>query len=257
MKFNPLKDQTDGLRFLKFESSIFREFYSIGDIHGCAHELETLLRMIDKDAASRGKLAMKIVHGDAIDRGPEFSLIFKILLCSPNTFMLLGNHEHNFVLERIGKPCNSASRKVSHDRFDAMKKGHQLMVMAYLNRLSNFAVIEDAERTFVLTHAPLKNMEQYTDWKPLLYTGNAPYFCMRSSVPIDEDMERKQQDVTFVYGHQSWEYKDIEEQKNEQIGRRTQYYNIDAGCVYGGQLVALRLSDLGVLFVDSKVKVAK
>lgn len=255
MSFNPM--ECPGLRYQKvhdFSDSV--EYYSIGDVHGCAKEFEALINMIREDAANLDKVPYIICHGDMIDRGPEFFDVIDIAhnYCDVN---LLGNHEHNFVLERLGKPCNSNSRKVSHDRFEKLSKPTQAKVMKFLNGLYNFAVVTIKERTFILTHAPLKNMERYYDWNQYLHIGNAPYFCMRSSVPIDEDMKKLQQDVTFVYGHQSWEYKDLEEQKNDQLERRTQYYNVDASCVYGGQLVALRLSDLGVLSVQSKVKVPK
>lgn len=232
------------------------EYYSIGDVHGCYNEFVELIHKIKTDASSRNKRAFIICHGDLIDRGPYFADVIQVAmnLCD---VVLLGNHEHNFVLERLGKPCNSNSRQISHDKFDVCGEFARTSMMSFLNRLYNFSVVHIGDRTFFLSHAPLKNMESYTGWKEYLHIGNAPYFCMRSSVPIDEDMKLLDEKVTFVYGHQSWEFKELEEQKHEQAGRKAQYYNIDAGCVYGGKLVALRLSDLGELFVNSKVKVSK
>ena len=232
------------------------EYYSIGDVHGCSQEFLRLIGKIKQDASSRNKRAFIICHGDLIDRGPSFSEVLNIAMNFCDV-VLLGNHEHNFVLERLGKPCNSNSRKVSHDKFELFEKSAQTSTMSFLNRLYNFSVVHIGDRTFFLSHAPLKNMESYTDWKEYLHIGNAPFFFMRSSIPIDEDMKLLDEKVTFVYGHQSWEFKELEEQKHDQAGRKAQYYNIDAGCVYGGKLVALRLSDLGELFVNSKVKVAK
>lgn len=257
MKYIPLKE--DGLRFRHFHKELAAgsfEYYSIGDIHGCAREYENLSMMIEHDAYSRKKIAIVIQHGDIIDRGPEFLSVFDVANHYGHV-CILGNHEHNFALERLGKPCNSNSRKVSHERFEALAEKTQTKVMRFLNSMYNYVVVDVGERTFFLSHAPVKDIERYTDWEHYVHMGNAPYFCMRSAVPIDEDIKKKQQDVTFVYGHQSWEYKDLEEQKNDQVGRRTQYYNVDASCVYGGKLVALRLSDLGVLSVDSNVCVPK
>lgn len=251
--YNPF-DQ-EGFRF-KYVSDDNFEYYSVGDVHGCSKELGKLLKKINKDAVSRGKTAFIVSHGDIIDRGPDF---YGSVFTTKN-FMdlhLLGNHEHNFVLERLGKECNSNSRKESHTQFEKLSLDSQNQIVSFLNSLYNFAVIEIKDRTFILSHAPVKDMETYTDWKRYIHISNAPYFCMRSSVPIDEDMKNLDKKVTFVYGHQSWEYKKLEEQVNEQSERKSQYYNIDAGCVYGGQLVALRLSDLGVISVQSKVIVAK
>lgn len=252
--FNPFEDQ-EGFRY-KLLNDTTLEYYSVGDVHGCSKELGKLLKKINKDAESRGKKAFIISHGDIIDRGPDFLGS----LYASKTMMdlcLLGNHEHNFVLERLGKDCTSNSRKESHNQFEKSSNESKLWIMDFLNHLYNFAVIEIDKRTFILSHAPIKDMETYTDWKKYIHIGNAPYFCMRSSVPIDEDMKKLNKQVTFVYGHQSWEYKNLEEQVNEQSERKSQYYNIDAGCVYGGKLVALRLRDLGVISVQSKVKVAK
>lgn len=252
--YNPF-DSHEGFRY-KVISNEDYEYYSIGDVHGCSKELVKLLRKINKDAELRGKQAFIISHGDIIDRGPDFH---GSLFTSKNfvDLCLLGNHEHNFVLERLGKPCTSNSRKESHEQFEKLSIESQSQLVDFLNDLYNFAVIEIKDRTFILTHAPVKDMENYTNWERYIHISNAPYFCMRSSVPIDEDIKNLDQKVTFVYGHQSWEYKNLEEQISEQSERKSQYYNIDAGCVYGGSLVALRLSDLGILHVKSGVKVEK
>ena len=46
--------------------------YAISDIHGCAHLLEQMLRVIDADVAhSRPYRAIEVYLGDYIDRGPD------------------------------------------------------------------------------------------------------------------------------------------------------------------------------------------
>lgn len=252
--YSPFDDQK-GFReaFLEVDGST-HEVYSIGDIHGCIDEFRLLLAKIEIDADFRGKKPIIVIHGDMIDRGPSFQ---KVIELAKDKVCILGNHEHNFVLERLGKPCNSNSRAVSHEKFESMSKLKQQEVIDFFNGLYNFVEVWiNDEQRFMLSHAPLKTMETGYD----MYSrsrSNAPYYCMRSSTPDDELMKELWEEVTFVYGHQSWNFKDLEIQKNEQAGRRAQYYNIDGGCVYGGKLIALRLSDLGVLSVQSNVSVAK
>ena len=49
--------------------------YAISDIHGCAHLLEPMLRVIDADLAHRRpRHAIEVFMGDYIDRGPDIRL---------------------------------------------------------------------------------------------------------------------------------------------------------------------------------------
>ena len=260
MKYKPLQDVNFpyGARYDEWnvDASCNFEFYSIGDVHGCAKEFEKLLKRVVVDAKMIGKTAMIFQHGDLIDRGPYFVDIFNLMM-DYGVVPILGNHEHNFILERLGKPCNSNSRKVSHDKFEELTKKNQQEVLDQINAMYNFAVVNTPERTYILSHSPLKNMERFVDVDSLIATTSAPFFCMRSTKVDEEAMQVLDRPITFVYGHQSWEYTDIEEQKSVQHQRRAQHYNIDANCVYGGELIALRLSDLGVIRVKSHVVVPK
>ncbi|MNE71538.1 hypothetical protein D3C80_1674190 [compost metagenome] len=80
---------------------------------------------------------------------------------------------------------------------------------------------------------------------------------MRSTAVDFELLRANHTSTTFVHGHQKWNYHDLEEQVKEQSGFDVASYNIDAGCVYGGDLVALRLRDSSVLKVASKINIDK
>jgi predicted MPP superfamily phosphohydrolase len=55
--------------------------YAISDIHGCAHLLQPMLRVIDADVAhSRPRYAVEIFMGDYIDRGPDTRTTLDILV---------------------------------------------------------------------------------------------------------------------------------------------------------------------------------
>jgi len=71
--------------------------YAISDIHGCAHLLEPMLRVIDADLAHRRpRHSIEVFMGDYIDRGPDTRLTLDILIersQRSNTVFLKGNHE--------------------------------------------------------------------------------------------------------------------------------------------------------------------
>ena len=71
--------------------------YAISDIHGCAHLLDQMLRVIDADVAhSRPYHAIEVFMGDYIDRGPDSRSTLDLLIERSrrgNTVFLKGNHE--------------------------------------------------------------------------------------------------------------------------------------------------------------------
>ena len=71
--------------------------YAISDIHGCAHLLEQMLRVIDADVArSRPYRAIEVFMGDYIDRGPDSRSTIDLLIRRAkrgNAVFLKGNHE--------------------------------------------------------------------------------------------------------------------------------------------------------------------
>ncbi|MFT4115730.1 metallophosphoesterase family protein [Bradyrhizobium sp.] len=71
--------------------------YAISDIHGCAHLLQPMLRVIDADVAhSRPRYAIEVFMGDYIDRGPDTRTTLDMLIERSrrgNAVFLKGNHE--------------------------------------------------------------------------------------------------------------------------------------------------------------------
>ncbi|WP_339039485.1 metallophosphoesterase family protein [Bradyrhizobium symbiodeficiens] len=71
--------------------------YAISDIHGCAHLLQPMLRVIDADVAcSRPRYAIEVFMGDYIDRGPDTRYTLDLLIERSrrgNAVFLKGNHE--------------------------------------------------------------------------------------------------------------------------------------------------------------------
>jgi diadenosine tetraphosphatase ApaH/serine/threonine PP2A family protein phosphatase len=86
--------------------------YAVGDIHGCAHLLEQMLKVIDADLArSKPHKAIEVFLGDYIDRGPDSRATLDILIARSrvrNTVFLKGNHEA-YLIEVLREPSKMAN----------------------------------------------------------------------------------------------------------------------------------------------------
>jgi serine/threonine protein phosphatase 1 len=82
--------------------------YAIGDVHGRADLLQSLLTVIDADLArSTPERAIQVFLGDYVDRGPHSRAVIDLLIArskSHETVCLRGNHEV-FMLEVLQDPA--------------------------------------------------------------------------------------------------------------------------------------------------------
>lgn len=82
--------------------------YAIGDVHGCAAELENLLDMIAADSRDLAAASTHIILlGDLIDRGPASKRTLDLvqLICESdiNLHCIMGNHEE-VLLKALAEP---------------------------------------------------------------------------------------------------------------------------------------------------------
>jgi serine/threonine protein phosphatase 1 len=204
-------------------------FYVVGDIHGCARELEALLSGLDIEAGDT--LAF---IGDYIDRGPASRTVVDLLLevkARPGlrTIFLKGNHEDmclgylgrdgswgeswrmnggGATLRSYGVP-DTAEAAAAADRFPPAH-------LAFFESLRLTAVVDD----FLLVHAGVRPSIALADQdrEDLLW--------------IREEFIASPHDLphTVVFGHTPQRHVLVD--LPYKIG-------IDTGCVYGGRLTAL------------------
>ncbi|MGV0718652.1 metallophosphoesterase [Mycolicibacterium sp. XJ662] len=95
----------------------------IGDIHGCATQLEALLHKLDyqrdgNDGPYRHRDRAAIFVGDLIDRGPEQLQVLqmvKAMVDAGSAQMILGNHEFNALAYATEWPTGSGKYLRAHD----------------------------------------------------------------------------------------------------------------------------------------------
>lgn len=251
MKYDPISEVVNSI------VSVFEEntdYYTIGDVHGCAHEYLVLCNMLHKVSSDAGRNCKIIQLGDMIDRGPSF---FLAVMADPADFKIMGNHEMNFLNEHYGNmQCRSNARQVNHDKLALVKDDQKRKdVIAALKNRSDILIMHDTIEnvTHVFTHAPIAGIENGFDLVNFLSSKSGSSFCLRST-PVDVNQIQSITDgqLRMYHGHQSWEYVDIEQQKLDQESLNVKCFNLDSSCVYGGSLTAMRVNDGEVFSVNAR-----
>lgn len=207
--------------------------WAIGDVHGCAEEFHELCTNIRKEDS----MATIIQLGDLIDRGPYLKEVFDV--CKEfNVIRVIGNHEISFIREHLeGITSRSAHRRATFEKFyasadqdvilDAMVKSHSHVVV------DNVLLAHSIPTRYALIDYPYASDTLFTIGQD---TGTAE---------IDDIMA--EHDIhTVVHGHQSWNYSPLTDLQDKTA------INIDGGCVYGGELVAIELWNRRTISVKAK-----
>ncbi len=219
--------------------------YAVGDVHGRADLLRSLLATIAADAAASGHAAHRtlVFLGDYVDRGPESREVVDILLSGLpqgfTTHFLKGNHEailldflHDatrLALWRVnGGDATMASYGVDVRGLDRSDAGAETWRSAFAAALppKHLAFFRSLELSlslgdYLFVHAGLR------PGVPLASQGEADLIWIRSPFldhpgPFDK---------IVVHGHTPG---------NEPVMRPNRI-GIDTGAVFTGRLTALRL----------------
>ncbi|MGW7237478.1 polynucleotide kinase-phosphatase [Streptomyces sp. NPDC054804] len=211
-------------------------FDIVGDIHGCASELETLLGKLGYADGVHPDGRTAVFVGDLVDRGPDSPGVLRRVMSmveSGNALCVPGNHENKYGRYLKG-------RKVQHthglaetiEQMDGESEEFTKQVREFIDGLVSHYVLDGGK--LVVCHAGLP--EKYhgrTSGRVrshALYgdtTGETDEFGLPVRYPWAEDYRGR---AAVVYGHTpvpeaSW--------LNNTIC-------LDTGAVFGGKLTALR-----------------
>lgn len=207
-----------------------RGVWVIGDVHGCADQFEQLLYMI----RSEDPTGLIFQLGDLIDRGPDLLRPFQ-LADRFGVFTCIGNHELNFIQEHFEyKQCRSKARMATHQKLKSLTDQESRFVIDRMLQMSNYydVTLSNGE-VWTLSHAPIKKSYQRKE-----DCGNAGTFCMGNEAYTHDD-------TLCAHGHMHWDYINID----DQIANGSLTFNVDSGCCYGGELIAVELATKQVLRV--------
>ncbi|MFG2955083.1 polynucleotide kinase-phosphatase [Streptomyces sp. NPDC048291] len=211
-------------------------FDIVGDIHGCASELESLLTELGYRDGVHPEGRTAVFVGDLVDRGPDSPGVLRRVMSmvgSGNALCVPGNHENKYGRYLKG-------RKVQHthglaetvEQMDGESEEFKAQVREFIDGLVSHYVLDGGK--LVVCHAGLP--EKYhgrTSGRVrshALYgdtTGETDEFGLPVRYPWAEDYRGR---AAVVYGHTP-------------VPEATWLNNticLDTGAVFGGRLTALR-----------------
>ncbi|MBM7515651.1 polynucleotide kinase-phosphatase [Nocardioides nitrophenolicus] len=233
-------------------------FDVIGDVHGCASELRTLLAELgwrltyDASGAATGASHPEgrraVFVGDLVDRGPDTPGVLRLVMgmvAAGTALCVSGNHEAKLV-----RALRGANVKVAHglaeslDQLAAQPEGFRERALAFMDGLISHYVLDGGR--LVVAHAGLK--ESYHGRASgrvrafALYgdtTGETDAYGLPVRYPWAEEYRGE---AMVVYGHTPVP--------------RAEWVNnticLDTGVVFGGALTALRYPEREIVAVPAE-----
>ena len=232
-------------------------FDIIGDIHGCASELRTLLAGLGWQLRYDGDAAVGAVHpegrqavfvGDLVDRGPDTPGVLRLVMGmvkAGDALCVSGNHEAKLV-----RALKGANVTVSHGlaeslaQFDSEPEDFRQASLDFMDGLISHYVFDDGK--LVVAHAGL--MESYHGRS----SGRVRSFALYGDTTGETDeyglpvrypwaLQYRGQ-AMVVYGHTPVP--------------RAEWVNnticLDTGVVFGGSLTALRYPEREIVSVPAE-----
>ena len=230
-------------------------FDIIGDIHGCFDELLQLLEKLgylkDENNIYRPPSGRKAIFlGDLVDRGPkspEVVHFVKGMVDRGNAFCVPGNHDIKFMRAIWGKKV-----QITHGLEDSLRQfkaaeesqhDSSRIAAEFIDKLVSHYVLDDGK--LVVAHAGLKEEMQGRGSGKVrefaLYgetTGETDEFGLPVRYNWAADYRGR---AMVVYGH-------TPVAEPEWLNRTI---NIDTGCVFGGNLTALRYPESEIVSVPA------
>ncbi len=227
-------------------------FDIIGDVHGCATELQTLMSALgyspDSSSVWRHPEGRKAVFlGDLVDRGPGTPDVLRTVMSMVTAGTALcvpGNHD-----VRLHRKLSGRDIKISHGLQESLTQlegesaEFRQEAAAFLDGLVSHYVLDDGR--LVVAHAGMKETMQGRG------SGKVRDFALFGETTGETDefglqvrynwAAEYRGSATVVYGHTPVP---TPEWLNNTI-------NIDTGCVFGGQLTALRYPEKELVSVPA------
>ncbi|ASU79915.1 polynucleotide kinase-phosphatase [Actinopolyspora erythraea] len=233
-------------------------FDVIGDVHGCRAELETLLDKLGyrlrRDEAGRAVDAehpagrRAILLGDLVDRGPDSAGVLRLAMGmaeSGNALAVIGNHEHKLVRALDGRKVRiSDALRGTLDQLAEQGEDFRRRARDFCDGLTAHYVLDGGD--LVVAHAGLP--ERYHGRA----SGRVRAFAMYGDttgetdelgLPVRYPWAKEYRGRAMVlYGHTP--VPEAEWVNNTMC--------LDTGCVFGGELTALRYPERDTVSVPAE-----
>jgi protein phosphatase len=227
-------------------------FDVIGDVHGCADELNALLDLLGyapgEDGVRRHAEGRKVVFvGDLVDRGPRVAEVLKTAMAmveAGSALAVPGNHDVKLVKALRGRNVQVRhGLQASLDDLANEPDEFREKVAGFLDRLVSHYVFDGGR--LVVAHAGMKEEMQGRSSgavREFALYGDTTGEADELGLPVRLDWAREYRGrAAVVYGHTpvaraAWVNGTI---------------NVDTGCVFGGSLTALRWPERALVSVPA------
>jgi len=216
-------------------------FDVIGDVHGCFDELQALLDRLGYVDGVHPEGRRLAFVGDYVDRGPKTPEVLRFVMNS-NAVCVPGNHDVKLARKLAGRDV-----KVTHGLAESLEQLEADPIdglREWLDGLTSHVVLDGGR--LVIAHAGMPERYQGRSSRRVrafaLFgetTGETDEFGLPVRGAWADDYRGR---ATVVYGHTPVE---TPEWVNGTV-------NIDTGCVFGGQLTALRWPERELVSVPAQ-----
>ncbi len=212
-------------------------YFAIGDVHGCADELEELLALLPlKDDST------VITLGDYIDRGPFSRRVIDILIewkTRCNMVCLSGNHEE--MLREFLDGTNP-------------QRVARFILNGGSSTLADFA---DDHGEWVIPSSHIKFLEELQLWfesdDHFFVHAGVPDIALKDLDPIRDRDELLWIRRAFISSNRKWEKRIVHGHTPvNAVEMSASRINVDTACAYGGFLTAIELPSHRIYSVPRK-----
>jgi protein phosphatase len=235
-------------------------FDIIGDVHGCARELDKLLEKLGYHLTSKGpagKRTTRVTHpegrkiilvGDLVDRGPHSMDVLRFAMQAERDAMALcviGNHDDKFLRwlqgrdVRVNKGLQTTIDETGNETPKFLEDARH-----YLEHLPSHLILDDGK--LIVAHAGLPEKYHGIESKAsraFAMFGETTGQTDDLGFPVRIDWARNYTGkAVVVHGH-------VAEKK---VRHKNNVWCLDTGCIYGHKLTALRWPEMEILQVKAR-----
>ena len=220
----------------------------IGDVHGCASELATLLARLGWEGTTHPDGRTAVFVGDLVDRGPDTPGVLRRVMAmaeAGTALCVAGNHEAKLVRALRGAPVRTSHGLAeSMDQLAQESQAFRDAVVAFMVGLPHQLVLDDGR--LVVAHAGLREDLHGSDSpraRSFALYGDTTGQRDADGLPVRLPWQRSYAgEAVVVYGHTP-------------VTEATWVNNtmcLDTGVVFGGRLTALRYPEREVVDVPAE-----
>jgi protein phosphatase len=222
-------------------------FDIIGDLHGCATELEQLLEKLGYRTGRHPRGRRVVFLGDFTDRGPRNLDCYQIvsgMVAQDQALAVIGNHDAKLLRYLEGRNVQlSHGLEKTVAELEQTDPLYRARLKEFLESLPSHYLLDGGR--LAVAHAGIKEAYQGRASKRVrlfcIY-GDTTGKLDPHGLPVRRDWAQHYRGATrVVYGHTPV----------QQAVWRNRTINIDTGCVFGGRLTALRYPELELVEVPA------